>query len=128
MGLEYVQQTFGEGQVLCPMGGIAAPIGYSPQVDRHRAWVAVQDEVSGRYEHDENFELVGISDEDYDAEITRLAEERLGVALKRHKAEYMNLYQVSASSSYDARGRGKIFTSAYLQCPVCLFILPGVLA
>lgn len=122
-----------DDSALCPMSIRGALPGYSPQLDRHRAWVAVQDEV---YADTENFprdaegELPPEVEKLYQIRIAKLADERLGIYLNPENFcdDSMQLHSESVGIRYGSRGHfaiGSYFAAAYLVCPICLFMLPG---
>jgi hypothetical protein len=112
---------------LCPMNVAVAALGYSPFIDRHAAWVEIQNEVYAEYERDEDGELIGGQEVEiaYADQIKRLGKERLGILVGQYE-DGMRLHTVTVEPRFgnDARVRGH-FAAAYLVCPVCLFVLPG---
>jgi hypothetical protein len=116
---------------ICPKDGVLITPGYDAQVDRHTLWVEIQNEVYEEYkpDRDADGELPASREESYKARITELAEQRLGTRLRKYDNDCMQLYVATAEPGHeDISGmwrQRQYFTTAWLRCPICLFVLPG---
>lgn len=129
MGGRFVEQDIND-RALCPMTMAFTLPGYSPQVDRHREWIKIQDEIYDdieRFPRDGDGDLTGGTEMElaYNKAVSELAEERLGMHVADGYGDYMYLHTVSVTPAYRTGRNHQNFVSAYLICPICLFVLPG---